>query len=63
MIHPRSEHFSHVVRAIVRSDTRVEIVRWYSSPRWRNVSRTYRIKPHHTARLSTLFNGLRAQAH
>jgi hypothetical protein len=63
MIQPRSENFSHIVRVIRRTDARVEIIRWYSSPIWRSVSRTYRIKPHHANRLDALFNGLRASAH
>lgn len=63
MIHPRSENFSHVTRAIRRSATIIEIVRWYSSPHWRSVSRVYRVKPHHAQRLQVLFAGLQAPAH
>jgi len=63
MIHPRSENFSHVTRAIRRSATIIEIVRWYSGPRWGSASRLYRVKPHHAKRLQVIFSGLQAQAH
>lgn len=72
MLTPRASHFSHIVRCLRRSDTTdqspfsggiVEIVRWYSGPNYRNVSRVYRLTPSSASRLSIIFSGLRAGAH
>lgn len=62
MMHPRASGFSHITRAI-RGESHIEIVRWYSGPRWGSTSRRYRVKPHHAQRLQVIFSGLQAQAH
>lgn len=63
MLHPRPLHFSHIDQCLRHSATVVEIVRWYSGPRWGKRSRVYRPTAASQRRLAIIFDGLRRQAH
>jgi hypothetical protein len=63
MLNPRPSNYSNIKQCVRRSDTSVEIVRWYSGPCWGNRSRVYRPTAYSEKRLSIIAAGLRAGAH
>jgi hypothetical protein len=56
---PRNHHFSMITRAIRRSETSVEIHRWYAGPRFGSIARVYQLTPASAARLAIISAGLR----